>query len=177
MRWPGESLTVQQLVEAHYQSLYRFAFRLAGCAHEAEDLTQETFCLAQTNLRQLREPAKARSWLFTILRRAYLHRQRQKKVNSLEMDELGEVPDRSAEENLEVDPDRLQQILQELPEVYRTPVILYFFEEFSYREMAEQLQVPLGTVMSRLARAKAYLRERLGSSLMAERKEEGNGLP
>jgi RNA polymerase sigma-70 factor (ECF subfamily) len=55
----------------------------------------------------------------------------------------------------------LQLALNELPEVFRTPVILYYFEDFSYRDIAEQMDLPLGTVMSRLARAKAYLRERL----------------
>jgi RNA polymerase sigma-70 factor (ECF subfamily) len=60
-----------------------------------------------------------------------------------------------------VDPEQLQHALNELPELFRTPVILYYFEDFSYRDIAEQMDLPLGTVMSRLARAKAYLRERL----------------
>ena len=51
--------------------------------------------------------------------------------------------------------------LNDLPEVFRTPMILFYFEEFSYRDIAEQMDLPLGTVMSRLARAKAYLRGRL----------------
>ena len=61
----------------------------------------------------------------------------------------------------ELDPGKLQQALDELDEVFRTPVILFYFEEFSYREIAEQLDLPIGTVMSRLARAKAYLQNRL----------------
>jgi RNA polymerase sigma-70 factor (ECF subfamily) len=60
-----------------------------------------------------------------------------------------------------VEPEQLQEALGELPEVYRTPVILYYFEDFSYRDIAEQMDLPMGTVMSRLARAKAYLRARL----------------
>jgi RNA polymerase sigma-70 factor (ECF subfamily) len=60
-----------------------------------------------------------------------------------------------------VDPAHLQKALSELPEAFRTPIILYYFEDFSYREIAEQMGVPLGTVMSRLARAKAFLRQRL----------------
>ena len=65
-------------------------------------------------------------------------------------------------ENLpEVEPQKLQEALSELPEMFRTPVIMFYFEEFSYRDIAEQMEVPLGTVMSRLARAKAYLRARL----------------
>jgi RNA polymerase sigma-70 factor (ECF subfamily) len=61
----------------------------------------------------------------------------------------------------DIDPETLQQALNELPEVYRTPIILYYFEEFGYRDIAEQMELPIGTVMSRLARAKAYLRARL----------------
>jgi RNA polymerase sigma-70 factor (ECF subfamily) len=60
-----------------------------------------------------------------------------------------------------VDPERLQEALNELPEVFRTPIILYYFEDFSYRDIADQMDLPIGTVMSRLARAKAHLRGRL----------------
>jgi RNA polymerase sigma-70 factor (ECF subfamily) len=55
----------------------------------------------------------------------------------------------------------LQQTLDELEEGFRTPLILFYFEEFSYRDIAEQMELPIGTVMSRLARAKAYLRAKL----------------
>ncbi len=57
----------------------------------------------------------------------------------------------------------MQNVLNDLPEEYRSPIILFYFQEFSYKEIAEQMQVPLGTVMSRLARAKAYLRQRLSN--------------
>ncbi len=60
-----------------------------------------------------------------------------------------------------VDSHELQQVLNELPEEFRTPLILFYFDEFTYREIAEQMNIPIGTVMSRLARARAYLRRRL----------------
>jgi len=91
-----------------------------------------------------------------------LHRIRsskQEKVVSLEG--IGEVPDRALEPLSAVDNELLQKALNELPEAFRTPLILYYFEEFSYKDIAEQMSVPLGTVMSRLARAKAVLRQRL----------------
>ena len=74
MGLPGSSRNVQQLVDAHYVPLYRYAYRLTGSASDAEDLTQETFCKAQLNLTQLRDTARAKAWLFSILRNAYLHR-------------------------------------------------------------------------------------------------------
>jgi len=162
MGLPGSQRSVQRLVEAHYAALYRYAFRLSGSAADAEDLTQEAFCKAQMNFSQLRDPGRAKSWLFRILRNVYLHRvrtARQQRCVSLE--QLGDLPEPPPEPLPPVDPEQLQQALGELPEVFRTPIILYYFEDFSYRDIAEQMDLPLGTVMSRLARAKAYLRTRL----------------
>ena len=162
MGLPGSSQTVQRLVEEYYGPLYRYAYRLSGSSTDAEDLTQETFCKAQLNFKQLRDPTRARPWLFSILRNAYLHRLRAGKhepVVSLEW--IGDLAEPAAEPLPEIDPEQLQQALSELPEVYRTPIILYYFEEFIYRDIADQMELPIGTVMSRLARAKAHLRARL----------------
>ena len=163
MRWFGNSKhAIAALVEAHYAALYRYAYRLSGSSQEAEDLTQETFCLAQNKLHQLREQDRAKSWLFSILRNAYLHRLRlSKQEKHVSLDGIGDIPDRLPEPLPAVDSAQLQKALNELPEAFRTPLILYYFEEFSYRDIAEQMNVPLGTVMSRLARAKTYLRQRL----------------
>ena len=153
---------IEELVVGYYAPLYRYAFRLCGAAAEAEDLTQEAFCQAQTKLATLREWDKARNWLFTILRNLYLHRLRaNKRENTIPFDGLSEIPERMAEPLPEIDPVRLQEALNQLPETFRTPIILYFFEDFSYRDIAEQMELPIGTVMSRLARAKSFLRTRL----------------
>ena len=79
MNLPGSQRSVQQLVEDHYAALYRYGYRLTGSAADAEDLTQETFCQAQLKFAQLRDPARAKAWLFSILRNAYLHRVRASK--------------------------------------------------------------------------------------------------
>src|SRR5262249_39961425 len=74
MAWFGGSRNaIEALVEAHYAALYRYAYRLSGSTQVAEDLTQEAFCLAQKSLHQLRDKNRAKSWLFSILRNAYLH--------------------------------------------------------------------------------------------------------
>jgi RNA polymerase sigma-70 factor (ECF subfamily) len=162
MGLPGSRRTVERLVELHYEPLYRYAFRLTGSAADAEDLTQETFCTAQDKLGQLRDPERVKSWLFSILRNAYLHRMRaDKHQRFVPLDGVHDVAESPPEPLPAVEPQRLQQALNELPEVFRTPIILYYFEEFSYRDIAEQMDLPLGTVMSRLARAKAHLRSRL----------------
>jgi len=179
MRWLGNSKpAIQSLVEAHYAALYRYAYRLSGSSQEAEDLTQETFCLAQGKLAQLREEAKAKSWLFTILRNAYLHRLRQAKhEKQVPFDGLAEIADHAPEPPAEVDPVKLQKVLGEMPEAFRTPLVLYYFEDFSYKDIAEQMNVPLGTVMSRLARAKTFLRQRLTDHTDLDGKaNQGEGL-
>src|SRR4051794_13589650 len=161
---PGSPHTVQRLVDEHYAALYRYAYRLSGSSADAEDLTQEAFCKAQLNFAQLRDPARARPWLFSILRNAYLHRVRaDRQQHCVSLEGLGDLAGPLPEPLPDIDPEQLQQALNELPEVFRTPIILYYFEEFGYREIAEQMDLPLGTVMSRLARAKAYLRSRLQS--------------
>jgi RNA polymerase sigma-70 factor (ECF subfamily) len=164
MGMPGSQRTVQRLVEEHYATLYRYAYRLTGSAADADDLTQEAYCKAQINLGQLRDPARARPWLFSILRNAYLHRVRADRLARwVPLESAADVPEERADgETLpEIDPERLQQALAEIPEGFRTPVILFYFEEFSYRDIAEQMDLPIGTVMSRLARAKSHLRARL----------------
>jgi RNA polymerase sigma-70 factor, ECF subfamily len=179
MGWLGNSRSeIETLVEAHYAALYRYACRLSGSSQEAEDLTQETFCQAQKKLLQLRDKERAKSWLFSILRNAYLHRVRSSKVEKqVSLDGIAELPERVTDAVPEVDSAQLQIALNELPEMFRTPLILYYFEEFSYRDIAEQMNVPMGTVMSRLARAKTFLRQRLASHVdFVEKANQGEGL-
>ena len=158
MGMPGSPQTVQRLVDEHYVALYRYAYRLSGSSADAEDLTQETFCKAQLNFAQLRDPARAKPWLFSILRNAYLHRVRAEKQQAcVSLEGVGDLAEPLPESLPDIDPEQLQQALNELPEVFRTPIILFYFDDFGYREIAEQMDLPIGTVMSRLARAKAYL--------------------
>ncbi len=169
---PQDARTIESLVQECYTSLYRYAFRLTGSAADAEDLTQEAYCKAQANMKQLRETARAKAWLFRILRNAYLHRARlERRRRHVSLENLDDLPELLPEPLPAVDPGQLQEALNDLPEVFRTPVILFYFEEFSYRDIAEQMDLPLGTVMSRLARAKAHLRARLfpPAPILAER--------
>jgi RNA polymerase sigma-70 factor (ECF subfamily) len=159
---PGGHRTVQRLVDDYYIALYRYAYRLTGSADAAGDLTQETFCKAQARFAQLRDITRAKAWLFSILRNAYLHQVRTDKLHrQVSLDSVGEPATLADDPFPEVEPERLQALLQELPEGFRTPLILFYFEDFSYRDIAEQMELPIGTVMSRLARAKLYLRSRL----------------
>jgi RNA polymerase sigma-70 factor (ECF subfamily) len=92
----------------------------------------------------------------------------------LPLEDVGEIPDRGSDVWPEIDPQRLQEVLNDLPEDFRTPIVLFYFEDFSYRDIADQMKVPIGTVMSRLARAKTYLRNRLMEPpVLAAAKPEG----
>src|SRR5665213_2617016 len=136
----GNQQTVQKLVDDNYRALYRYAFRLSGSAADADDLTQDSFCKAQLNLAQLRDPSRARPWLFSILRNAYLHRIRaDRQARCVSLDGIGDLAEPPPEPLPDVDPEQLQAALNDLAEVYRTPLILYYFEDFSYREIAEQM--------------------------------------
>ena len=162
MELPAGKSSVEELVELYYQPLYCYAFRLTGAAADAEDLTQEAFCKAQLSRGQLRDPSKAKAWLFRILRNLFLHRLRSERGHGERITvDPDALPDQSGQVLEHVDVECLQRVLGELPEVFRTPLILYYFEDFSYRDIAEQMELPIGTVMSRLARAKAHLRIRL----------------
>jgi len=157
---------MSDLVRQHHVLLYRYAYRLSGSAADAEDLTQETYLKACRKIGQLREPNRAKSWLCSILRDLFLKRIRD--ADEVQVDSrLVEVAPGMSEPELhagEFDSDDLQTALDQLPEQFRTPVILYFFEEFTYKEIAAQMEVPVGTVMSRLARGKAHLRSFLANT-------------
>ncbi len=156
------SLSVRELIDSHYQPLFRYAYRLSGSSADAEDLTQETFGKAIQRLAQLRQAERVKPWLFRILRNEYLRRVRDDRRHRLTpLEQLGEIPQPAADPPADIDPATLQAVLNELDETFRTPLILYYFEDFSYRDIAEQMDLPIGTVMSRLARAKAHLRAKL----------------
>lgn len=164
----GRAAAVSELVERHYEVVYRYAFRLAGAASDAEDLTQEAFVKAQEKLDQLRETATARAWLLSIARNAFLQKyRRDQRARELPLESLAELCDEPEEQSWaleEIDAEKLQEALAELPEEFRTPLVLYYFDDCSYKDIAQQMDVPIGTVMSRLARAKGHLRKRLSPS-------------
>jgi RNA polymerase sigma-70 factor (ECF subfamily) len=148
--------TIDDLIRQHHALLYRYAYRLSGSAADAEDLTQQTYLTAHLHLDQLRDPAAVKSWLCSILRRAFL-RSREAGATIMSLENIAEPANESASED--IDEEALQHALNELPEEYRSAVILYYFQELSYKEIAEVLGVPMGTVMSRLARGKSLLKE------------------
>ena len=149
----------EQLVTCYYRDLYRFGFSLTGSEADAGDLTQETFYIWARKGRELRKPGSVKTWLFTTLHREFLKiRRRQKRFPHETINEtvhpLPHVPAVCIER---LDVQTLLRSLGELDEAHRAVLVLYYLEDLSYKEIAEVLAVPLGTVQSRIARAKAQL--------------------
>ena len=154
------ALDFEQLVEHFYMPLYRFALSLSREPCDAADLTQQTFLLWASKGHQLREQSKAKAWLFTSLYREFLRfeRKRGRELGSEEYLPDAECPPAAANN---LDGDAVLHALFELEEIYRAPLSLFYLQEHSYKEIAETLDLPLGTVMSRISRGKAQLREQL----------------
>lgn len=160
---------LEQVVKNYYQHLYRFAYSLAGNPHEAADLTQETFLIYATKGTQLREVSRLKSWLFTTLYREFLRQKRRDRSVPLDSEGDGQdaaLPTVDAGVVEAVDGAGAVEALERVDAVYRAPLALFYLEGLSYREIAEALEVPVGTVMSRLSRGKAQLKQALleGSS-------------
>jgi RNA polymerase sigma-70 factor (ECF subfamily) len=150
----------EQIVDAHYQGLYRFALSMCRRDATAQDLVQQTFLQWARKGHTLRDAAKVKTWLFTTLYRDWLSQaRREKRYEEIEFepDLHGSTHEEPAEPP-RVDSATLQRALDELPASYRAPLVLFFLKELSYKEIAETLGVPIGTVMSRLSRSKDMLR-------------------
>ncbi len=143
--------------------LYRFALSLSRREADAADLTQQTFLLWATKGHQLRDQAKVKTWLFTTLYREFLGRKRQQDrfvdvENNPEAISAQVVP---ATVVNEMDGEIVQRALLALDEIYRVPLTLFYLRQLAYREIAETLELPIGTVMSRISRGKEQLRRAL----------------
>lgn len=153
----------ETLVERHYGALYRFALSLTRQETDAADLTQQAFLIWARKGHQLRDRAKARTWLFTTLHRLFIEfRRRADRFASEPLDETRpDLPTISPAQARQVDVETLLAALGDLDEVFRAPVALFYLEECPYLEIAEILGVPLGTVKSRISRGVAQLQRRL----------------
>ncbi len=157
----GQNPDLVELVEQHSALLFRYAYRLTGSATEAEDLTQQTFLAAHTKISQLREPGHAKSWLCSILKNAYLKSRRSPAGKPLLTWDQRREPAIETVPEGPFDEEDVQQVLNDLPDDFKIPLVLFYFQEMSYRDIADHLEIPVGTVMSRLARAKTSVRAAL----------------
>ena len=154
----------QNVVNAHYEPLYRFALSLSRSEADAGDLVQQTFYRWATKSAQLQDKSKAKSWLFTTLHREFLGQRRHEdkfpKVEISTEDGL-ELASESTSPDKQLDGAGVISALRRLEATYRAPLALFYLEDHSYRDIAEILEIPIGTVMSRISRAREALRRHL----------------
>ncbi|HIP63795.1 MAG TPA: RNA polymerase sigma factor [Deltaproteobacteria bacterium] len=159
----------QQLTDPYIQLMYNMALRYCGNSFDAEDILQEAMYIAFKNRHQLKDETKCKAWLLTILRRLYLKEIRQNTNRPITVEDISCLPLMEAQvvndHTLTFEKKEkaviVRRCLSELPENYQTPTLLYFMDDMSYQEIAETLDMPIGTVMSRLSRAKQLLKKKL----------------
>ncbi len=161
-------ITFETLVATYYQPLYKFGYSLSKSPDSAADLTQQTFLIWAQKGHTLRDPAKVKSWLFTSLYREFLRQNRRSQtVTSIDQEILETRHDPSLTSSVrQLEGNEAMDTLATLDPVYREPLTLFYMEDLAYKEIAEVLDIPIGTVMSRLARGKALLKKKLSEKLL-----------
>jgi RNA polymerase sigma factor (sigma-70 family) len=159
----AKGVDFENLVDCHYKPLFQFAISLTRDEADACDLTQETFCIWAAKGHQLRDESKVKTWLFTTLHREFLSaRKKQIRFPHVDLeDATAELPVVLPAAFNQLDVAQVLAVLAHLNEVYRAPVALFYLQGYSYIEIAEILEVPIGTVKSRLARGIARLHQLL----------------
>ena len=175
---PGTPISSLEAFGLEYSdSLYRYALVLTRQRTEAEDLVQETYVRAIQAYSRLRENSNVKGWLFTILRNQWLNELRRRRTGPQLVDVDGDnqvadglhgnLPDAQTVLEGQEDAIRVRTAIGKLPSEFQEVLILREFEELSYHEIATVLNCPVGTVMSRLGRARAKLR-----TLLTDEKKE-----
>jgi RNA polymerase sigma-70 factor, ECF subfamily len=151
--------------------LYNFAHWLTGNREEAEDLVQETYTKALKGFSSFSPGTNFRAWMYRILRNTFLTSRAGLKATVSFDDEENEIPEPPASGDPEslllarMDQEQIRLALEQLAVQQREIILLSYVEELSYKEIAETLGLPIGTVMSRLSRARRALRELLSSKM------------
>lgn len=179
---PGQIQAMREECVSHLDALFGVALRMTGDRQDAEDLVQETFVKAMRSLHRYREGGSCKAWLFRILTNAYIDRYRKARRSpmSVELEEEGrtglydrvlETPGEAAAPAFDLSDledylgrfvgDEVKHAMDGLPEIFREAIALRDMEGFSYQEIADMLEIPIGTVMSRLFRGRRLLQESL----------------
>lgn len=155
------ALDFGSLVDLYYGPLYRFAVSLTHTESDAGDLVQETFLTWAAKGHQLHDRSKVKSWLFTTLQRCFLQSQRRaSRFPHLEITAAEkELPAVEPDLVNRLDAQQVVELLAQVDPQYKAAVALFYLEDYSYNEIAAILDVPLGTVKSRIARGLAQLKE------------------
>lgn len=157
----GEPEAFDELVERWHLPLGRYIRRMTGDEGTAEDVLQETWLGILRGIGRLREPSQLRAWLFTIARRGVMTRLRRQYEDAVLVPMEDELSGSDSIEEAWEDSAAVHATLAELPPPEKEVLALFYLAELDLREAAAVLQVPVGTVKSRLHRARRLMRERL----------------
>jgi RNA polymerase sigma-70 factor (ECF subfamily) len=162
---PGQD-EFERLVEQYYEPLFKFAMSLTRAETQASDLVQDTFVTWAEKGAQLADRTKSKAWLFTTLHRHFLQTTRHDaRFPHLEIDSmLGELPEVEPQVVNQLESSELLEILHRIDPRFQASVALFYLEDYSYAEIAAILEIPLGTVKSRIARGLAQLKEMLSKA-------------
>lgn len=168
----GSQSRFWSLAQGHSIFLYNMALRYTGNTHDAEDLLQDTLYMGFKRFQSLRDPDKIRAWLLRIMRNRHIRLSRKNKRSvAAQFNESVDYADvleqfhtqpnvaDLVEQKLET--EKLLLLVSKMPEKYQTPLLLFYMEDMSYQEISELIEIPMGTVMSRLSRAKSRLKAAL----------------
>lgn len=169
----------EKIIE-HIDSLYNTAIRLTQNRPDAEDLVQETSLRAYRFFHKFRPGTNFKAWLLTILRNIYINQYRKKakepaKVQFEEVENFISLPEITGGQE-EIFSETIRASIDKLPEELRTTLTLFYVEDFSYKEIARVMDVPMGTVMSRLYRARQILKKQLSILYLPRKRSDRDGL-
>ncbi len=171
----GSRDAFDELIRRYQRRVYTFAYRLTGNADDASDIAADTFVRLYTSIASFRGESSFATWLFRVVTNIYLDsRKRQRVRQTQSLDEMIELEESTVQRQIEdtgptphevaEDHERtaaLQAAITSLPEFQRTMVVMYHVNGMAYEEIAEALDLPIGTVKSRLNRARQALRRKL----------------
>ena len=172
----GERNAFSELVRIHTRGVFNVVYRMCGDALVAEDAAQETFIRAWQNIASYRPQTSMRNWLYRIAFNAGMDMLRkEKRILPTDIEDLQLQDDRPGPESLTSQNERtalVQKAILSLPDASRAVLVLKEYEGMSYREIADALDIPLGTAMSRLNYARKLLKEKLEPKLYVQMEAE-----
>ncbi|MGF9829131.1 RNA polymerase sigma factor [Bacillus anthracis] len=163
---------VEELIDIYKQQIYSLCYKLAKTKEDAEDIFQETWIKVFSSRHQLSYVENYKKWITTICVRTFYDFYRKKKrwkdrvLDLFHKEDGGEIEladdvNISEEFIQKVETEMIREVIQLLNEKYKTVLVLYYYEQYSYKEMSEILNIPIGTVKYRLNYAKKQMREHL----------------
>jgi len=174
----GDRRALESLVQRHYRNVFNLAFRLCNNYDDAQDIVHEAFIRVHNALPNFRGDANFTTWLYRIVKNVFLDERKKQRIRAhSSLEEMVELEDSAVSRQIE-DPrpgpewevertnrsEIIQRAVLSLPETQRLMIALYHFQHRSYEEIAEVMGLPIGTVKSRLNRARLALKQKLSAN-------------